>query len=111
MLFQSHRLYLLIGFLNVLSHEFFGGRRRSAGSRLFVLLLGTFFLGPLVFFGFGHHGLPVLSAILALHRGSVRVAVNKGREGKRRGPTSRSEVHVSRVQKSCLYDRITEQWF
>ena len=27
--------------LEVLSHEFFGGHRSSAGSRLFVLLLGS----------------------------------------------------------------------
>ena len=30
--------------LKVLSHEFFGGRRSSIGSRLFALLLGTFLL-------------------------------------------------------------------
>ena len=30
--------------LKVLSHEFFGGRRSSAGSRLFALLLGSFLL-------------------------------------------------------------------
>ena len=75
----------------------FSGRRSSAGSRLFELLLGSCLLSAGLqsscLSGFGHRGSPVFLANFTLHHGSLGMrknrrddrwaAVTKAKEGKR----------------------------
>ena len=86
--------------LKVLSQEFFGGRRSSAGSRLFALLLASFLLfGPLAFSGFGQRSSAFLPANFTLyHRllGARKIAERTSephgpKPEKAGGPQSRAE--------------------